>query len=376
LQYLTGEKNMKTKAAVLYEYRKPLVVEELDLESPKAGEVLVEYKVAGICHSDLSIVNGIITMPPLPCIPGHEGAGMVVEVGAGVTRVKPGDHVLAIWVPSCGQCYYCVRHQPYLCVQRDRARTGVMVDGTSRLKKGTQSIPYMMGVGTFSKYNVLNEKSVLPMDKDISFEAAAVTGCAVVTGVGAVFNAAKVQPGSSVAVVGIGGVGLNVIQGAFLANATTIIAIDLLDNKLELARQFGATHTVNPNRENFQEKVNSITGGIGVDYSFEVIGTPKTAQMAFDIIRRGGTAVMVGIAGAQDTIPLSLVQVTGMEKRILGCYYGSANLLPDLKMMLDLYKKGRIKVMELITKHYSLEEINKGFEDLKSGGNARGVIKY
>jgi S-(hydroxymethyl)glutathione dehydrogenase/alcohol dehydrogenase len=367
---------MKTKAAVLYEYRKPLIVEELDLEGPKAGEVLVEYKAAGICHSDLSIVNGIITMPPPPCIPGHEGAGMVVEVGAGVTRVKPGDHVLAIWVPSCGQCYYCVRHQPYLCVQRDRARTGVMMDGTSRLKKGRQSIAYMMGVGTFSQYNVLNEKSVLPMDEDISFEAAAVTGCAVVTGVGAVFNTAKVQPGSSVAVVGIGGVGLNVIQGAFLANATTIIAIDLLDHKLELARQFGATHTVNPNRENFQERVNSITGGIGVDYSFEVIGTPKTAQMAFDIIRRGGAAVMVGIAGAQDTIPLSLLQVAGMEKRILGCYYGSANLLPDLKMMLDLYKKGRIKVMELITKRYSLEEINKGFEDLKSGGNARGVIKY
>ena len=367
---------MKTKAAVLFEYRKPLVVEQLDLEGPKAGEVLVEYKAAGICHSDLSILNGIIAMPPLPCIPGHEGAGVVVEAGAGVTRVKAGDHVLAIWVPSCGQCYYCIRHQPYLCVQRDRARTGVMMDGTSRIKKGTQSIAYMMGVGTFSHYNVLSEKSVLPMDKDIPFEVAAVTGCAVITGVGAVLNAAKVQPGSSVAVVGIGGVGLNVIQGAVLANATTIIAIDLLDNKLDLARKFGATHTINPGKENFQEKVNSITGGIGVDYSFEVIGTPQTAQMAFDIIRRGGTAVMVGIAGAQDTIPLSLLQLAGMEKRIIGCYYGSANMLADLKILLDLYKRGRIKVRELITKDYALEEINKGFDDLKSGGNARGVIKY
>ena len=367
---------MKTKAAVLYEYKKPLVVEELDLEGPKAGEVMVEYKAAGICHSDLSILNGVFAMPPIPCIPGHEGAGVVVETGAGVSRVKPGDHVLAIWVPSCGRCYYCVRHQPYLCAQRDMARTGVMQDGTSRVKKGKQSIACMMGVGTFNHYNVLNEQSVLPMDKDIPFEAAAVTGCAVVTGVGAVLNTAKVQPGSSVAVVGIGGVGLNVIQGAVLANATTIIAIDLLDNKLELARQFGATHTVNPGKENFQEKVNSITGGIGVDYSFEVIGTPKTAQMAFDIIRRGGAAVMVGIAGAQDTIPLPLAQFTGMEKRVLGCYYGSANLLADLKILLDLYKRGRIKVTELITKHYSQEEINKGFDDLKSGGNARGVIRY
>lgn len=367
---------MKTNAAVLYEYGKPLIVEELDLEGPKPGEVLVEYKAAGICHSDLSILTGKFAMPPIPCVAGHEGAGVVVEVGAGVTRVKPGDHVLAIWVPSCGQCYYCIRHQPYLCVQRDRARTGVMIDGTTRLKKGKLSIVSMMGVGTFSNHNVLSEKSVLPMDKDISFEAAAVTGCAVVTGVGAVLNTAKVEPGSSVAVVGIGGVGLNVIQGALLANATTIIAIDLLDNKLELARQFGATHTINPGKENLQEKINSITGGIGVDYSFEVIGTPKTSQMAFDIIRRGGAAVMVGIAGAQDTIPLPLPQISGMEKRVLGCYYGSANLLADLKTLLDLYKNGRIKVMELITTHYPLKEINKGFEDLKSGGNARGVIRY
>jgi S-(hydroxymethyl)glutathione dehydrogenase/alcohol dehydrogenase len=367
---------MKTKAAVLYEFKKPLVVEELDLEGPKAGEVLVEYKAAGICHSDLSVVNGIFATLSLPYIPGHEGAGVVVEVGAGVTRVKPGDHVLALWVPSCGECYYCMRRQPYLCVLRDKARTGFMMDGTSRVKKGTQSIACMMGVGTFNHYNVLNEKSVLPIDKEISFEVAAVTGCAVITGVGAVLNTAKVQPGSSVAVVGIGGVGLNVIQGAVLANATTIIAIDLLDNKLELAKQFGATHTVNPARENFQEKVNKITGGIGVDYAFEVIGTPKTAQMAFDVIRMGGAAVMVGIAGAQDTISLSLLQVAIAEKRILGCYYGSANLLADLKVLLDLFKRGRIKVMELITKYYSLEDINKGFEDLKSGGNARGVIKF
>ena len=367
---------MKTKAAVLYEYRKPLVIEELDLESPKAGEVLVEYKAAGICHSDLSLVNGIISKPPLPCIPGHEGAGIVLEVGAGVSRVRPGDHVLALWVPSCGQCYYCIRHQPYLCVQRDKALSGVMVDGTSRVKKGIQSITCMAAVGTFTQYNVVNGESLLPIDKDISFEAAAVIGCAVVTGVGAVLNTAKVQPGSSIAVVGIGGVGLNVIQGAILANATTIIAIDLLDNKLEVAKQFGATHTINAAKEDLRQKVKSITGGIGVDYAFEVIGTPQTAQMAFDIIRRGGAAVIVGLAGSEDILPLSLPQVAGMEKRVLGCYYGSSNLFGDLKILLDLYKKGRIKVMELITKHYSLQEINKGVEDLKSGKNARGVISY
>ena len=367
---------MKTKAAVLYEYRKPLVIEELGLENPKTGEVLVEYKAAGICHSDLSLVNGVISIPPLPCIPGHEGAGIVIEVGAGVSRVKPGDHVLAIWVPSCGQCYYCIRQQPYLCVQRDKALSGVMLDGTSRIKNGIQSISCMAAVGTFTQYNVVNEKSVLAIDKDISFEAGAVTGCAVVTGVGAVLNTAKVQAGSSTAVVGIGGAGLNVIQGAVLANATTIIAIDLLDNKLKIAKQFGATHTINPAKENFRQKVKSITGGIGVDYAFEVIGTPQTAQMAFDITRRGGAAVIVGLAGSQDTVPLSLLQVAAMEKRILGCYYGSANLFADLKNLLDLYRNSRIRVMELITKHYSLEEINKGIEDLKSGGNVRGVIRF
>jgi len=367
---------MKTKAAVLYEYRKPLVIEELDLENPRTGEVLVEYKAVGICHSDLSLVNGVISIPPLPCIPGHEGAGIVIGVGAGVSRVKPGDHVLAIWVPSCGKCYYCIHQQPYLCVQRDKALSGVMLDGTSRVKNGIQSISCMAAVGTFTQYNVVNEKSVLAIDKDISFEVAAVTGCAVVTGVGAVLNTAKVQAGSSTAVVGIGGVGLNVIQGAVLANATTIIAIDLLENKLELAKQFGATHIINPAKENFRQKVKSITEGIGVDYAFEVIGTPQTAQMALDITRRGGALVIVGLAGSQDTLPLSLPQIAAMEKRILGCYYGSANLFADLKILLDLYRNGRIRVIELITKHYSLEEINKGIEDLKSGGNVRGVIRF
>jgi S-(hydroxymethyl)glutathione dehydrogenase/alcohol dehydrogenase len=367
---------MKTKAAVLYEFKKPLVVEELDLERPKAGEVLVEYKAAGICHSDLSVLNGVFSTVSLPFIAGHEGAGVVMEVGPGVTRVKPGDHILAMWVPSCGECYYCMRHQPHLCVLRAKSRTGLMMDGTSRVKKGTQSIVCMSAIGTFNHYSVLNEKSLLPIDNEIPFEVAAVTGCAVITGVGAVLNTAKVQAGSSVAVVGIGGVGLNVIQGAVLANATTIIAIDLLDNKLEIAKQFGATHTINPGRENFQEKTNAITGGIGVDYAFEVIGSPKTAQMAFDIIRTGGTAVMVGIAGAQDALSIPLQQFAIAEKRVLGCYYGSANLFADLKLLLDLYKRGRIKVRELITKPYSLEDINQGFEDLKSGGNARGVIIF
>lgn len=367
---------MKTKAAVVYEHAKPMVIDELELEGPKQGEVLVEFKAAGLCHSDLSVINGVLSMPLLPSVPGHEGAGIVKEVGPGVTRVKPGDHVLLLWVASCGKCYYCLRAQPYLCTLRDTTRTGTMVDGTYRLKKGNQTIGKMVGVGSFSQYNVVNQESVLPIDKDIPFEIAAVTGCGVITGVGAVINTAKVKPGSSVAVVGIGGVGLNAVQGAVLANATKIIAIDILDNKLEFAKQFGATHVVNAAKEDPVEKVKELTDGIGVDYAFEVLGKTETALTTFNLIRRGGSAVMVGVPGADEMLTIPLAQLPIMEKSILGCYYGSANMQVDLKTLLDLYKNGRLKLEELITARYSIDEINKGFEDLESGKNARGVVIY
>lgn len=367
---------MKTKAAVVYEYKKPMVVEELELDGPKEREVLVKYEAAGLCHSDLSVMNGVITMPPLPCVPGHEGAGVVQEVGPGVTKVKPGDHVLLMWVPACGQCYYCLRAQPYLCLLRDKTRTGAMLDGTYRLKKGNQNIAKMVGIGSFSEYNVVNEESVLPIDPDIPFEIAAITGCAVVTGVGAVINKAKVSPGSSVAVVGIGGVGLNVIQGAVLANATKIIAIDILDNKLEFATQFGATHTINASKEDPVEKVMEATEGIGADYAFEALGKSETALTTFKLIRRGGYAVIVGVPGRDDKLTLPLFELPIMEKNVLGCYYGSGDMRIELKTLLELFKNGRLKIDELITSRYSLEEINTGFKDLESGKNARGVVIY
>ena len=367
---------MKTKAAVLYAYGKPLVIDELELASPKEREVLVKNMAAGLCHTDLSLMNGIVSMPPLPFIPGHEGAGIIQEVGPGVTKVKPGDPFLLMWVPICGHCYYCVRGQPYLCVEKDKTRTGAMLDGTHRLRKGTQNIQSVFGVGCFSEYNVVSEQSVLPIDPGIPFDIAAVAGCSVITGIGAVINKAKVKPGSTVAVVGVGGVGINVIQGALLANATKILAIDITDNKLNLAKNFGATHVINSSKDDPIQKVMGITNGIGVDYAFEAVGKAETTLTAFKLLRRGGCAVVIGISDLDAKLPLPIFEIPIMEKSILGCNYGSGDTRVDLITLLELYKAGRIHLEQLITNRYRLEEINKGFKDLEAGKNVRGVIIY
>lgn len=367
---------MKTKAAVLYEYGKPLVIDELELDPPREKEVLVRYKAAGLCHTDLSVINGVARIAPLPCIPGHEGSGVVQEVGPGVNKVKPGDHVLLMWVPVCGRCYYCLRDQPYLCAEKDKNRGGTMPDGTYRLRKGPQDIHSMMGVGCFSEYNVVTETCVLPIDPNIPFDITAIVGCGVITGVGAVINKAKVRPGSSVAVMGAGGVGLNVIQGAVMANATRILAIDILDNKLELAKVFGATHVINASREDPLKKALEITNGIGVDYAFEAIGSAETTLTAYKLIRRGGSVVVVGIPDLEANLTLPLAEIPVMEKSILGSFYGSGDIRIELITLLELYQAGRINLENLITNRYRLEEINDGFKDLEAGKNARGVIIY
>ncbi len=367
---------MKTKAAVLYEHGKPLVIDELELDSPKEREVLIEYKAAGLCHTDLSLINGVARMSPLPCVPGHEGAGVVQEIGPAVTTVKPGDHVLLMWVPVCGRCYYCLRGQPYLCAEKDKNRGGAMPDGTYRLRNGPRTVHSMMGVGSFSEYNVVAETCVLPIDPGIPFDIAAIAGCGVITGVGAVINKAKVRPGNSVAVLGAGGVGLNVIQGAVLANATKIVAIDILDNKLELAKVFGATHVINASKEDPLKKALEITNGIGVDYAFEAVGSAETTQTAYRLIRRGGSVIIVGVPDLDAKLTLPLAEIPVMEKSIMGSFYGSGDIRSELITLLELYKAGRINLENLITNRYRLEEINKGFNDLEAGKNARGVIMY
>ena len=367
---------MKTKSAVLYNYGEDLIIEELELDPPKEHEVLVKNIASGLCHTDLSVMNGTIRMPPLPCIPGHEGAGIVQKVGPGVTDLKPGDHVLLVWVPICGKCYYCSHGQPYLCAEKDKTRSGTMLDGTRRLRKGNQYLNLMLGVGCFSEYNVVNENSVVKIDPEVSLELAAIVGCGVITGVGAVINKAKVKPGSTVSIVGVGGVGLNVIQGAMLAGAEKIIAVDISAAKLEIAKKFGATHFVNASKEDPVEAVMRITNNIGSDYAFEVIGNQATTLTTYRLIRRGGTAVIVGIPKMEATLTVPIYEIPLMEKNIVGCNYGSGDVRVDLLKLLDLYKEGRINLEQLITKRYCLEEINQGFRDMEAGKNIRGVINY
>jgi len=367
---------MKTKAAILYGPRTSLVIDEIDLEGPKEKEVLVKFMAAGLCHTDLSIINGVFSPAPFPLILGHEGAGIIQEIGAGITRVKAGDHVVMTLMPVCGQCYFCLRQQHHLCADRDKVRGGTMFDGTCRSKKGNQNIYVFSGLGCFSEYNVVNEQSIIPIDPSLPFDRVALLGCSVVTGVGAVINKAKVKPGSSVAVVGVGGVGLNVIQGAVLANAARIIAIDRIDSKLEYAKKFGATNVINSSKEDPVKKVMELTSGIGIDYAFEAIGGMETALTTYKLIRKGGTAVIIGVAGPEANIAISLFELPVMDKNVLGSFMGSGDIRIDLLNLINLYKIGRLKLDELITKRYKLEEINTGFKDMEAGKNARGVILF
>jgi S-(hydroxymethyl)glutathione dehydrogenase/alcohol dehydrogenase len=367
---------MKTKAAIVYEYNKPMIVEEVDLDPPREKEVLIQFSSAGLCHSDLSIMRGALPVYPLPCILGHEGAGKIVEVGSAVTKISPNDHALMMWVPVCGDCFYCRRGQHNLCSQKDRTRLGTTLDGSFRLKKGKENIYMMAGVGSFSEFNVVSEQSVLPLQQEIPLDVAALFGCAAITGFGAVINKARVPAGSSVAIVGCGGVGMNVIQAAAIIGATDIVAIDVNTDKLELAKKFGATLTINSLQTDVVEKVKDITSGRGVDYAFEAVGRPDTALSAFNMIRRGGYLVLVGIPNLKETLVLPMIEIPFMEKSVLGCYYGSGDIRLSLDTLIKLYNRGSLKTDLMISARYRLEEINKGFEDLESGKNLRGLIMY
>ena len=364
---------MRTQAAVVYEHDKPVVVDDLELDAPKDNEVLIRMAASGVCHSDLSIVNGTIYYDP-PVAIGHEGAGVVEHVGAGVSYVRPGDHVVLSFVSYCGECQMCQRGRVNLC-DGFSARRGYLLDDTCRLhNKAGKPIPQMARIGTMSEYTVVPKQSLVKIDSHYSLEKAALVGCGVTTGVGAVLNTAKVEPGSSVAVIGTGGVGLNAIQGAVLASAERIIAVDRVDKKLDFARGFGATDVVNASEGDPVEAVKQLTGGKGVDYAFEVIGNPKTIEQAYVMIRRGGTAVVVGVAHADTRVSLPAQEMSLSEKRLIGSYYGSAMPRIDMPKILKLYDEGKLKLDELITQNYRLGQINEAFADMEAGKNARGVI--
>lgn len=367
---------MKAKAAILFQVGQKLDLREIEVEPPRPGEVLIKMAAAGVCHSDRHVMTGHL-VAQLPAILGHEGSGIVAEVGPGVTSLKPGDHVIPLWRLSCGVCEYCSDGRPALCPAGSQIRmTGRLLDGTTRFKLDGKEIKHFAGVSSFAEYSVVPEKAVLKIPEDFPLDKAALLGCGVITGVGAVFNAARIKPGSSVAVFGTGGVGINVVQGAAIAGAAKIIAVDVLPNKLEYAKQFGATHTINASRGNPVEEVRALTGGRGVDYAFEVIGLPATIRQAYDSLCKRGMAVVVGVTPMTMEVSVPIMTLVFEERILTGSVYGSSRPLIDIPMLINLYRAGKLKLDELLTRRYPFAEINEAYDALEAGEVLRSIITF
>ena len=349
-------------------------IAEVEIDPPATAEVKVKMVACGVCHSDLSLING--HMPaPFPLIVGHEGAGVVEEVGEGVDNVKPGDHVVLAFVPFCEDCFYCNRGQPYLCEKSRALNGGRQLDGTTRVRLDGSDIGVMTGLGCMAEYAVVPSISVVRIDTSIPFPVAALVGCGVTTGVGAVINTADVEKGSSVAVFGCGGVGLSVIQGARVAGAKTIIAVDLSPEKLELAKSFGATDGLVADDE-VVPAIKALTEGRGVDYAFEVIGIAKVMELAYTVTRNGGTTVLVGIGSAKERVTFNSLAFPLKAKTLRGCMYGSCNPPVDFPKMLDLYQSGALDLDAMVTKTYTIDQAAEAFKAMENGDNARGVITF
>jgi NDMA-dependent alcohol dehydrogenase len=363
------------KAVLCRELNKPVLVEQVSVDAPKRGEVMLKIAACGVCHSDLSATNGTIALPP-PLVLGHEGAGEVLEVGEGVTGLAPGDHVVSSFIYMCGKCRFCAAGRPVLCLEQGKALT-TPPEGTPRVKDAAgKPLGIFSGCGVMAEYATLSVDNLVKIDPKIPLDRAALVGCAVTTGVGAVFNTAKVEPGSSVAVFGCGGVGLNVVQGAAIAGAERIIAIDTLEEKLDMAKRFGATDTILAKQgEDTAKALKKMTGG-GPDYAFECVGAGALAETAYRAIRRGGRAVIVGVARPTDSTAFKPMTMVFEEKTLQGSYFGSSVPRIDFPRMLQLYMAGRLKLDELITQRYGIDEAPRAFADLESGRNARGVIVF
>ncbi len=358
------------KAAVCYEFGKPLVVEEVSLDPPQRGEVKIRLAATGICHSDVHFIRGEWG-GEVPVIAGHEAAGVVEEVGKNVTLTKPGDAVVVSLVRSCGRCFYCVTGMPIDC----EAKWPLETETRLRNQRGT---PLRQGiqVAAFAEYVIVDQSQVVPVPEDMPLDRAALLACAVITGVGAVVNTAKVEPGSSVVVIGVGGVGLNSIQGAVLAGAYPIIAVDLLDTKLTAAQTFGATHTVNAGQETAVKIVRQLTSGRGADYVFVTVGSEAAMTQSLKMIRRRGTVVLVGLPGRETTVPLAVFKLVTEESRIMGSAMGSTRLSVDVPRLVNLYLQGRLKLDELITARYPLDQINEAINAMEKGEALRNVIVF
>ena len=359
------------KAAVLREVNRPLEIEEVQIDQPGPREVLVRTRATGVCHSDLHFVEGKYRIS-MPAILGHEAAGTVEAVGQQVTYVKPGDPVIMCLSVFCGHCEYCLRGQPALCSRTDVVRGP---DEPPRLSRNGEAITQFAQLSSFAEQMLVHENAVVRVRDDVPFDRLALIGCGATTGLGAVLNTAEVEPGSSVAVVGCGGVGLNCIQGAALAGALRILAIDTVETKLTLARQFGATDVIDTSGGEVVRKVRDLTDG-GVDYSFEAIGLRETAEQCFAMLRRGGTATIIGMIPEGTKIELDGGTFLRQGRKIQGSVMGSNRFRIDMPRYIEFYRQGRLKLDELVSQRLKLEQVNLAFEDMKQGNVARSVITF
>ncbi len=367
---------MQIEAALVTAVKEPIRVERLSLDPPRAGEVLVRVAACGVCHSDYHLLSGA-TRHPLPVVPGHEGAGVVEAVGEGVTSVRPGDHVVLNWAPNCGRCYYCLRSKPNLCETFvGPLWAGVMLDGTPRLSWQGQPVFHYSGLSAFAEHTVVPEASCVVIRRDVPLAVAALVGCAVTTGVGAVLYTAQVQPGDRVVVLGCGGIGLSILLGAQLAGAQQIIAVDRSARKLQYAQSLGATDLIQAGEADLVDAVKRATDGRGADVSFEAVGVSALQTACVEMTRPGGKAVLVGLTAMGSETVFSGATLVRQEKQVLGSYYGTANTNRDFPLILDLYMAGKLNLGALVSQTYPLSQINQAFDVMLAGETARGVIVF
>lgn len=364
---------MKTRAAVVLEPPKPFEIIELDLDGPKAGEVLIRVEAAGLCHSDLHMQTGDLA-PRYPCVGGHEGAGVIEEVGPGVTRLKPGDHVVCSFIPSCGHCRYCATGRQNLCVLGASTTVGCLPDGTFRFHAGGSDFGGMCMLGTFSQYATVSEHSVVTVDAGIPLDVAVLVGCGVPTGWGSAVYAGDVRPGDTVVIYGIGGIGINAVQGARHAGAQHVVVVDPVAAKRDTALELGATAAFG-DADEARAAIAELTGGQLADVAIVTVAASAVISAAFAATGKGATMVLVGMGDvSKATIQLSGTLLTLQQKTIKGSLFGSVNPSYDIPRMLDLYQAGQLRLDELVTGRYRLDQINEGYRDLQDGKNIRGVI--
>ena len=370
---------MKSRAAVLWEIGKEWDVVDMEVDAPGPGEVLVKTKVAGMCHSDEHVVTGDMLMPHYPCIGGHEGAGEVLEVGVGVTSVAPGDHVSMSFIPSCGRCKWCVSGKSNLCdLGAHLFDIGMMTDGRIAHKSGDTTLARMCQLGTFADHMLVSENAVVKVEPDLPWHAVALVSCGVATGYGSAVHRAEVEPGDTVAVIGIGGIGINAVQGAKIAGAKRIVAVDPLEFKREKAMEFGATHTY-ASIDEATAALGDLTWG---EMANKVILTPGVmqgdmVQPALNMTAKGGTCVMTAVANMMENeVSLNSFMFAMMNKELKGCLFGSGNPRADIPALLSMYREGLLKLDELVTNAYTLDDINLGYQDMRDGKNIRGVVEF